>query len=150
MTTQKCKRKLKVRSTFPTKQILVNVSEEEACDRQQFVCQTICMRNVQPQASQCQQQHLGTTMSHKERYLKERKAQTVYLWLSDSSQPTTVFNSFSHGAEENERLCNHFLFLEESLITKRTRKKKENRCLSTILNEFVLCYVNTQAPGYPQ
>jgi len=79
-------------------------------------------------------------MNHKERNLKKRKAQIVYLWLRDSSQPTAMLNSFSHGAEENERLCNHFLLLEESLTVKRTSKKKENRCLSTIVNKLVVCY----------
>lgn len=42
----KCKRKLKEHSAFPTKQAVVNVSEKEACDRQQLVCQTMCVRNV--------------------------------------------------------------------------------------------------------
>lgn len=137
-TGQKCERKQKVHSTSTTKQTVVNASEEEACDRQQFVCQTICMRNVQPQASQCQQWHLGTTANRKERNLKERKAQIVYLWFRNSSQPTVFSNSFSQGEEENERFFN-YLFLEESLITKRKSRQKVNRCLSTILSGFVLC-----------
>lgn len=148
ITAQNCKKNLKVHCIFPTRQTVVNVSEEQACDRQQFVCQTVCMRNVQPQASQCQQWHLGTTTYHKERNLEEAKAQIVYLWLRDSSQPTGVFNSFSHGAEEDERLHNDFLFLKESLITERSSKMKKNRCLSTVLNKFVLCYA--QSPGYWQ
>lgn len=72
-------------------------------------------------------------MNHKESNLKERKAQIVYLWLRDSSKPSSVLNSFHMGQKEMKD-CNHFLLLKESLITKRISKKKSN-----ILNTFVLC-----------
>lgn len=77
----------------------------------------------------------------KEEIWKGTKAQIVNLWLRGSSQPTEVFNSFSHGAEEDERLHNHFHFLNESLTTEGTSKTKEKRCLSALLYKFVLCTV---------
>lgn len=73
----------------------------------------------------------------KEGIWKGTKAQIVYLRLRGSSQPTGVLSSFSHGAEEDERLHNHFL--NESLTTEGTSKTKENRCLSALLYKFVLC-----------
>lgn len=67
-------------------------------------------------------------MNHKESNLRERKAQIVYLWLRDSSQPTSVLNSFHMGQKEMKD-CNHFLLLEESLIKRISKKKGSSQVL---------------------
>lgn len=75
-------------------------------------------------------------MNHRVRNLKERKAQTVYLWLGDSSQPTVVLYLFLF--HEGKRMKDTAAALpEESMITEQKSQKKEKRCLSTILNTFV-------------
>lgn len=75
-------------------------------------------------------------MNHKESNLKERKAQIVYLWLRDSSQPTWVLNSFSQGAEANERL--QPLSPSGRIPDNKENEQEESRYLSNILDEFVL------------